>query len=586
MEELESGLPHSPRVFLSYAHDDDHHSHSVLELASLLEAQGIAVVVDKWYEDRRQDWYAWMLREIQSTDFVLVVASPGYRAVGDGAVPADTHRGVQAETAVLRDLLYRDRETWLGRVLPVVLPGRSLTELPTFTQPYSASHFLIDSISESGVEDLLRVLTGQPRYTRPSRGRVPVLTSSRMWPPAPPALAGWLESARRQLQPRRLLRPLGRSLRALPTGDSLTITTVGCLLAIGVIGTLFGLSVVAVLIIAATSVAVSVTVCPQSAGQEHNWPPPGWKVSSLVLIPLLAGIVATFPNAPITGTTIAATGRPNTPGNVQQSEQQHDTSDGSIAAAPTTETTSAHTGSGGTEAPGGRPTSGQANSDAGNDVGNEEGQQNQPVAPPGGDEASAAGSVDVVAVGHEFASDIDRLTITVRNGRPEPVLVERIEVLMMTSSHGWGDGGGWHFTVPGDMEAGDPGDDGSRRTHGLITMSGSQFEMPLVGQGWSDGEEWTRLLTFDPQKSLPASSTMPIVIDIPTTMLLQETSEDEPAGPMVEVELRPSKGSTTTLVGLTTPFGRAVACDYLRRPENSPRCEDIDVHAAVSLPNR
>ena len=72
-----------------------------------------------------------------------------YRAVGDGNAASDLHRGVQAEAAVLRDLLYGDRETWLSRILPVILPGRSVDELPAFVQPASASH-LLQSIGSNG----------------------------------------------------------------------------------------------------------------------------------------------------------------------------------------------------------------------------------------------------------------------------------------------------------------------------------------------------------------------------------------------------------------------------------------------------
>jgi hypothetical protein len=57
----------------------------------------------------------------------------------------------------LCDLLYRDGETWLGRVLPVVVPGRTLDELPTFTQLYSASHFVIQSINGFGLKWVDRV---------------------------------------------------------------------------------------------------------------------------------------------------------------------------------------------------------------------------------------------------------------------------------------------------------------------------------------------------------------------------------------------------------------------------------------------
>ena len=148
-----------PTVFVSYAHDDEAHRSAVLEFAVFLDARGVGVVFDLWQADARLDWYAWMLREIQAADFVAVVASPAYRAYGDGAAPGTRHRGVQAEAAVLRDLLYRDRATWLARLLPVVLPGRSLDDLPAFTQPYSASHFVLDALTDAGAERLLRALT-------------------------------------------------------------------------------------------------------------------------------------------------------------------------------------------------------------------------------------------------------------------------------------------------------------------------------------------------------------------------------------------------------------------------------------------
>src|ERR1700754_394596 len=102
--------PTGPAVFISYAHDNDAHIADVLDLASFLESRGIAVELDHWHADPRPDWYAWILRTIETADFVLVVASPQYRAFGDGP-DGDTHRGVQAETAILRECLYQDRKT-------------------------------------------------------------------------------------------------------------------------------------------------------------------------------------------------------------------------------------------------------------------------------------------------------------------------------------------------------------------------------------------------------------------------------------------------------------------------------------------
>jgi hypothetical protein len=54
-----------------------------------------------------------------------------------------------------------------AKLLPVVLPGRSVDEIPVFLQPQTADHYLITEWSKAGAEDLLRTITGQPSYIRP-----------------------------------------------------------------------------------------------------------------------------------------------------------------------------------------------------------------------------------------------------------------------------------------------------------------------------------------------------------------------------------------------------------------------------------
>lgn len=160
---MPGGVPSKePIVFLSYAHDDETHVAAVHKLASLLQARGVVLEYDRIRDDVRRDWYAWMLRVIQESDYTVVIGSPMYQAVGDGNASSDLHRGVQAEAAVLRDLVYRDRRSWVGRILPVLLPGRTVDDLPAFIQPYTASRYPIRSITDEGIADLLRVLTGTP----------------------------------------------------------------------------------------------------------------------------------------------------------------------------------------------------------------------------------------------------------------------------------------------------------------------------------------------------------------------------------------------------------------------------------------
>jgi tetratricopeptide (TPR) repeat protein len=165
-----------PRVFVSYAHDSDQHRRTVLRLCTVLQRLGVDVHVDEWFTDLRRDWFLWMIEQFEKADHVIVVASPQYRAAGDGNVPADCHRGVQTESAVLRNFLYRDRETWTRKILPVILPGRSVDEIPLYLQPHCASHYLVPKINTAGAKDLARVLTRRSRRThvhevRPVRRR-------------------------------------------------------------------------------------------------------------------------------------------------------------------------------------------------------------------------------------------------------------------------------------------------------------------------------------------------------------------------------------------------------------------------------
>lgn len=173
-----------PKVFISYAHEDEGHKKTVRALAELLVRNGIDAGLDQWAGAGRQDWQAWATRLISQAAFVLIIASPAYRRVGDGLVKTNENRGAQAESATIRDLLHQDRHTWTAKLLPVVLPGRSIDDIPLFLQPYCADRYHVTELSDAGVEDLLRALTGQPRYLRPALGAVPHLPPRTL--PRPP----------------------------------------------------------------------------------------------------------------------------------------------------------------------------------------------------------------------------------------------------------------------------------------------------------------------------------------------------------------------------------------------------------------
>lgn len=159
-------------MFVTYSHDSEQHKELVLRFCTFLRVEaGIDAHLDRWYEDVRRDWSVWVIRQLTAADFVLVVASPGYRRRADGWADADDGRGVQFEGGIIRNNLMRNLPAETARVLPVVLPGRNVSEIPTFLHAFSSSHYVVSSFTHAGAVELLAVLTGVARHPMPPRGR-------------------------------------------------------------------------------------------------------------------------------------------------------------------------------------------------------------------------------------------------------------------------------------------------------------------------------------------------------------------------------------------------------------------------------
>jgi hypothetical protein len=147
-----------PRVFVSYAQESAAHMAAVAELCTFLAARGVDVRYDQQGLDERRNWDRWINTQIRRADYVIVIASPAYRAAGDGTLPEGERLGVQFEYYRLVDLLHRYREEWTPKILPVVLPGRSPEEIPLSFLPGTADHYLVAGITDEGAARLLGVL--------------------------------------------------------------------------------------------------------------------------------------------------------------------------------------------------------------------------------------------------------------------------------------------------------------------------------------------------------------------------------------------------------------------------------------------
>ncbi|MGV9561388.1 TIR domain-containing protein [Streptomyces sp. NPDC003480] len=167
----------APRVFISYAHEDDGGAHAdqVWELYLLLRANHVDAKLDRVAAGRRQNWPSWMLEEVQKADFVLVIASPAYKQRAEGGEAPGVGRGVAWETGLLGEYVYRHPRTWYRRVLTVVLPGASPDSLPAYLLPTAVPPFLVDPLAPGGAEELLRYLHQRPWEVEPELGPPPVL---------------------------------------------------------------------------------------------------------------------------------------------------------------------------------------------------------------------------------------------------------------------------------------------------------------------------------------------------------------------------------------------------------------------------
>jgi FOG: TPR repeat len=153
--------PRPPRVFISYAHEDDNgaHAQQVRSLGQVLRAERIDVRLDHIDAEVSRDWTAWMRQEIETADAILVIASPAYKRRAEGP-EADLSAGVAFEARLLRNELAHAPAGRSHRVVPVLFPGTTSKDLPAFL--WSLKPLVVDPITGTGVDTLLRRLAENP----------------------------------------------------------------------------------------------------------------------------------------------------------------------------------------------------------------------------------------------------------------------------------------------------------------------------------------------------------------------------------------------------------------------------------------
>lgn len=67
-----------PKVFISYAHDTEQFSDTILEFSNKLRGHNIDANIDQYEECPSEGWARWMDREIENSDYVLIVCTQMY----------------------------------------------------------------------------------------------------------------------------------------------------------------------------------------------------------------------------------------------------------------------------------------------------------------------------------------------------------------------------------------------------------------------------------------------------------------------------------------------------------------------------
>lgn len=168
------------RVMLSWAHRPDpgvtaaDWRRQVLDLVVALRGFGLVTDVDLFHQqDLDVDWSRWGPRQVQECDVVLVAVNAAWRERFEGTNEPTEGAGAVAEADALLGLFSRDQQEFRRRVKLVLLPGASEQDVPA--RLTGVPRFTVRELTLSGLEELLRTLTGQPAHVPPPLGALPAL---------------------------------------------------------------------------------------------------------------------------------------------------------------------------------------------------------------------------------------------------------------------------------------------------------------------------------------------------------------------------------------------------------------------------
>lgn len=174
-------------AFVSWSHDvagleisDSEWENDVVGFTTLLRTHGgIDADVDAYhYSDSDIDWTRYGPGRTRESDYVLVVVNRAWKERWEGTNDPTTGAGAAAEANALMSLFATNQAEFLRKVKLVLFPGVDDDVIPAGL--HGVARFRLADLSARSLEDLIRTLTGQPRYIRPEIGDLPIFPAAQV----------------------------------------------------------------------------------------------------------------------------------------------------------------------------------------------------------------------------------------------------------------------------------------------------------------------------------------------------------------------------------------------------------------------
>lgn len=143
-----------PKVFISYAWEDDAHDQWVVDFAARLREDGVESILDRWAVRFGGSLTSFMEKAIRDNDFVLLICTPKYKEKFDERLGG---LGYEAEMITGKALYEKNRE----KFIPVLRKGTQLESIPTWMISSRFVNLGSNPYSEDNYVQLLATLLGK-----------------------------------------------------------------------------------------------------------------------------------------------------------------------------------------------------------------------------------------------------------------------------------------------------------------------------------------------------------------------------------------------------------------------------------------